>query len=374
MTPLRMSLATVAVGILVTSFASYRAHAVRAISVTHNVGTVNSTAPMLDPRSGHSATLLPDGTVLIAGGMRRNQDFYRSAEIFDPTNNQFHRVGDMALARVSPAAVLLPSGKVLILGGWVGHETTDEIEEYDPATRKFAVAGKMTTKRARPSVTLLRNGDVLIAGGGDSDGAGGVATAELYHSATRTFEALASMRDGRVSHTATLLNDGRVLIVGGRGSKVNAGAEIYDPQSKKFVATGNLNVERYKHTAALLPDGRVLVAGGSDARDWHGTTNTAEIYDPRTGKFAATSPLNEARFKLPDEAAVLSSGLILVAGGGTHAELFDAKTGRFSLAGGELGDSWHFMSETRLRDGRVLMAGGYANDDRATAQAWMYVP
>ena len=52
--------------------------------------------------------------------------------------------------------------------------------------------------------------------------------------------------------------------------------------AKKFVATGNLNVARYKHTAALLPDGRVLVAGGSDARDWHGTTNSAEIYDPRT--------------------------------------------------------------------------------------------
>ena len=61
-------------------------------------------------------------------------------------------------------------------------------------------------------------------------------------------------------------------------------------------------------------------------------------------------------------------------GGGKHAELFDAKTGTFSLAGGELGDAWHFMSETRLRDGRVLMAGGYANDDKATAQAWIYVP
>jgi hypothetical protein len=165
-----------------------------------------------------------------------------------------------------------------------------------------------------------------------------------------------------------------VLIVGGRGSKVNAGAEIYDPRTKKFVATGNLNVERYKHTAARLPDGRVLVAGGSDARDWHGTVNSAEIYDPRTGKFTLTSSMSEARFKLPDEAAVLPSGLVLIAGGGKHAELFDAKTGTFSVTGGELGDAWHFMSETRLRDGRVLMAGGYANDDRATAQAWLYIP
>jgi hypothetical protein len=373
MTPLRLSLATLAAGILVTSLVSHAAHTI-GVASTHSIGMVRSTTPMLDPRSGHSATLLPDGTVLIAGGMRRNQDFYKSAEVFDPASNQFHRVGDMALARVGPAAVLLPSGKVLILGGWVGHETTDEVEEYNPATKQFAVVGKMTVRRARPSVTLLGSGDVLIAGGGESDGPGGVATAELYHSATRTFEALPPMRDGRVSHTATLLNDGRVLIVGGRGEKVNAGAEIFDPKTKRFVSTGNMSVERYKHTAALLPDGRVLVAGGSDSRDWHGTTNTAEIYDPRTGKFTTTSPLTEARFKLPDVAAVLSSGLVLVAGGGKHAELFDAKTGTFSLAGGELGDAWHFMSETRLRDGRVLMAGGYANDDRATTQTWMYVP
>jgi hypothetical protein len=373
MTPLRLSLATIAAAIFIASLASY-AHVALVVAPIRSAGTIRSASSMLDPRSGHSATLLPDGTILIAGGMRRNQDFYRSAEIFDPATNQFHRVGDMSLARVGPAAVLLSSGKVLILGGWIGHDTTDGVEEYDPATKKFAVLGKMTVKRARPSATLLGDGDVLIAGGGDSDGAGGVATAELYHPATRTFEALPSMHDGRISHTATLLNDGRVLIVGGRGSKVNAGAEIYDPHTKKFVVTGNLNVERYKHTAALLPDGRVLVAGGSDARDWHGTTNTAEIYDPQTQKFTATSSLSEARFKLPDEAAVLSSGLVLVAGGGKHAELFDARTGKFSLAGGDLGDAWHFMSETRLRDGRVLMAGGYANDDRATAQTWIYVP
>src|ERR1700750_839816 len=123
MTPLRLSLATLATGILVTSIALYEAHTVGAISVIHNVGAVSSTVSMLDPRSGHSATLLPDGTVLIAGGMRRNQDFYKSAEIFDPVSNQFHKVGDMSVARVGPAGVLLRSGKVLILGGWVGHVT-----------------------------------------------------------------------------------------------------------------------------------------------------------------------------------------------------------------------------------------------------------
>jgi Kelch motif/Galactose oxidase, central domain len=373
MTPFRLSVATIAAGILVVSLVSH-ARGVGGVAPTRNPGSVRAGTPMLESRSDQSATLLPDGTVLIAGGMRRNQDFYRSAEIFDPATNQFSRTGDMSIARVGHEAMLLSSGKVLILGGWVGHTVTDVVEEYDPASRKFVVAGKMTTKRAHPSATVLGNGDVLIAGGIETDGREGMATAELYHSATHTFEALPSMHESRFAHTATLLDDGRVLLVGGRGETVTSTAEIYDPHTKQFVVTGGLNLARYKHTAALLPDGRVLVAGGSDARDWNGTTNSAEIYDPRTGKFTTTSPLAEARFKLPDEAAVLSSGLILVAGGGKHAELYDGKTGKFSLAGGEFGDAWHYMSETRLRDGRVLLAGGYANNDQATAQTWMYVP
>ena len=354
MTPLRLSMATIAAAILIGSLVSH-ARSVGAVAPTRNPGSVRPATPMLEPRSDQSATLLLDGTVLIAGGMRRNQDFYRSAEIFDPATNQFHRTGDMSIARVGHEAVLLSSGKVLMLGGWIGRTVTDSVEEYDPTTKKFVVIGKMTTKRAHPSATLLGNGDVLIAGGIETDGREGLATAELYHA-------------------ATLLNDGRVLIAGGRGETVTAAAEIYDPHTKQFVPTGSLNFARYKHTAALLPDGRVLVAGGSDARDWNGTTNSAEVYDPHTQNFTVTSSLTEARFKLPDEAAVLSSGLILVAGGGRHAELYDGKTGKFSVAGGELNDAWHYMSETRLRDGRVLLAGGYANNDQASAQTWMYVP
>ncbi len=373
MTPFRLSMATIAGTILVASLVSH-AHTVGAIAPTRNPGSVRAATPMLEPRSDQSATLLPDGTVLIAGGMRRNQDFYRSAEVFDPATNQFSRAGDMSIARVGHEAVLLSSGKVLILGGWIGRTVTDSVEEYDPATRKFVVAGKMTTKRAHPSATLLGNGDVLIAGGIETDGRDGLATAEIYHAATRTFEALPSMHEAHLAHTATLLNDGRVLLAGGRGTTVTAMAEIYDPHTRQFVVTGSLNFARYKHTAALLPDGRVLVAGGSDARDWNGTTNSAEVYDPQTQRFSATSSLAEARFKLPDEAAVLSSGLILVAGGGKHVELYDGKTGKFSLAGGEIDDARHYMSETRLRDGRVLLAGGYANNDQATAQTWMYVP
>lgn len=108
-------------------------------------GIVVPAASMLEPRSGHSATLLPNGKVLIAGGMRRNQDFYRSAELYDPATGKFQATGAMNVARVGPAAVLLRSGKVLIVGGWIGHGGTASAELYDPQTGKFTPVGKMTT-------------------------------------------------------------------------------------------------------------------------------------------------------------------------------------------------------------------------------------
>jgi N-acetylneuraminic acid mutarotase len=111
--------------------------------------------------AGHTATLLQDGKVLIAGGMRRNQDFYSSAELYDPATRKFQATGAMTVARVGHAAVLLHSGKVLVVGGWVGRGCTDSAELYDPATGKFMVLPKMIGKRGRPTATLLGSGDVL---------------------------------------------------------------------------------------------------------------------------------------------------------------------------------------------------------------------
>ena len=268
-----------------------------------HVGSLVAGGQMLEPRSGHTATLLPDGRVLISGGMRRNQDFYKSAELYDPSTHSFQQTREMNQRRVGHVAVLLRSGKVLIAGGWIGGGCTNTSELYDPSAGRFQpVDAKMTTPRGDARALLLANGDVLITGGADHDSPGGVASAEVFRAKTMKFESVGSMHFARVSHTATLLADGRVLIVGGRGDKVNATAEIFDPHTSRFTTTGSLITPRYKHTAGLLPDGRVLIAGGSDERDWTGNLSSAEIFDSKTGKFTSASPLNESRFKLPEEA------------------------------------------------------------------------
>lgn len=338
------------------------------------IGSVTASASMLQPRSGHTATLLPDGKVLIAGGMRRNQDFYRSAELYDPATRSFHATGDMTIARVGHIATLLRSGKVLIAGGWIGHASTDSAELYDPASGKFTVISSMKARRGRPLATLLPDGDVLITGGGDHDSPGGVASAEVFHASTLTFAAVAPMHEARIAHTATLLSDGRILIVGGRGDSVTATAELFDPKTRQFTLTGNLVTARYKHTAGLLPDGRVLIAGGSDERDWHGNLSSAEIYDPRTGKFTPTSSLHDSRFKLPESAVQLASGQLLIAGGSKEVEIYDPASNKFLLVSGQMNDARHFMTETKLEDGTVLLAGGYPDNPEATAQTWIYRP
>lgn len=342
-------------------------------TATPRVGTVSPAAPMLEPRSGHTATLLPDGKILIAGGMRRNQDFYKSAELYDPATGKFQLTGEMSERRVGQIAVLLRTGKVLIAGGWVGRGGTDSAELYDPASGKFTAISKMTVRRGRPSATLLDDGDVLIVGGEENDNES-LASAEIFHVKTLSFHATGSMHRARVSHTATLLLDGRVLVAGGYADGVSSSAEIYDPKTGHFIETGGMTKERCKHTAGLLPDGRVLIAGGSDNRGWNGNLSSAEIYDPGTGKFTPASSLNDSRFKLPDEAVRLADGKLLIAGGSKEVEVFDPVSGKFVVAAGEIADARHYMAETKLKDGSVLLTGGYPNNDQATSQAWIYRP
>jgi len=338
-------------------------------------GNLSPALEMNTGRAAHTATLLSDGRVLIAGGFRQ-EGLYEiaiaSAEIYDPVTNIFTPLGDMNEARSGHTATLLPDGQVLIVGGWSVDSRTSTAELFDPQTGTFRYTASMVGPRASMTATLLKNGQVLIAGG-DSARNTPQLFAEVYDPATNTFIQRGSLNEGRSAHTATLLNDGNVLFVGGRANNntVLASAEIYHPTTGKFTTTGNLNMVRNKHAAVLLQDGNVLVIGGSSQNDWDDQYTSAEIYDASTRAFARIADLNGERFKLANAAVLLKNGNVLIGGGNRQVEIFDAQSQCF-VVGEMLDDAYYFSVLTLLKDGRVLITGGYDAGIHPSDKAWIF--
>lgn len=347
--------------------------------------SVTEVAVMHAARASHTSTLLPSGKVLIAGGFAGSgteNNPYPSTELYDPRTGRFEPAGKMTVGRSGHTATLLKNGKVLIVGGWTGQSAARRTAEiYDPTSGKFAPTGNMVMERAGSTATLLPDGRVLVTGGVDRT-ENALASAELYDPATATFTITGSMSEPRGAHTATALKSGKVLVVGGGSGHypsqtVYRSAELYDPATGTFSATGQMTAARHKHAAVLLPSGKVLVVGGSDNRDWHGEYASTEIYDPASGAFSASGSMDTARFKLPYAVVVLDDGKVLIAGGGSFAEVYDEARGTFSHVPGSLGDARFFASATSLPDGKVLITGGYADSGGglpATSNAWIYQP
>jgi Galactose oxidase, central domain len=324
-------------------------------------------------RASHTATLLSNGKVLVAGGTDANGSPVAAAELYDPTTGSFSPTGSMATARSHFAATLLSSGKVLVTGGL---DTTGNAigtaETYDPSAGTFsATTGSMQFVHASHTATLLNTGKVLVAGWGN-------AVAELFDPSTGTFAQTGSMAAPRVSHTATLLNNGKVLVTGGIGAAMTVlrEAEFYDPITGSFSPTlGSMATARQWHTASLLIDGKVLVTGR--LADNSGTaTATAEVFDPTTQLFAASKGgMGTARAF--QTATVLKDGTVLAAGGDPPAtvtlltaELYDPTSQTFTPTG-SMGTARASHTATLLNDGRVLVVGGVSgNGALATAEAY----
>jgi len=355
---------------------------------SHNAN-LNATAPLtivsvgfvsvsaLAARSGHTATLLLDGRVLVAGGTTDATP--PTAELFTPESSSFSATtGGMVYARAGHCASLLPDGRVLLAGGGdaIGN-LLKTAELFDPVAQSFSATGNLNQARTGASATLLPNGTVLIAGGQDSGGTL-LSSSELYDPSTGTFTPTGSMNSPRAQHTATLLSSGKVLLVGSNRETVSA--ELFDPASGLFSTTGSLIQSRAHHTATLMSNGNVLVLGGTQTMEPVGggahaapvSLDSAEIYDPTKGGFQSAGKLLIARDS--HSATLLANGTVLVAGGYTHgfdgdadptwntiinAELFDLATSVSTTAASlEIGRAEH--QATSLNNGQVLLTGGIA--------------
>ena len=330
-------------------------------------GAFVETGKMLTPRASHTATLLEDGSVLIVGGITgRPSVALNSSEIYDPAHGAFLDSGEMTVPRQQAVATRLSDGRVLIAGGSAkgpsrfytalqqsvgSSEPLDSAEIYDPKSKTFSSVGSMGFTRIPQSATLLDGGKVLLFG---------FDSAEVFDPASGTFSTTAKPTATRIENAAVRLNDGRALIACGgiSGSETWKSAEIYDPKSNRFARTGDMAEQLNWCHATLLSDGNVLLVGST-------LTKKAEIYDPKTGTFSfAGEVLLELAEPLPSR---LKDGRVLVTSyafpgyplrkGGLTAETYDPSSHAFNSMG-EVQPERTGYTSTTLKDGSVLIAGG----------------
>jgi hypothetical protein len=329
---------------------------------------------MTTARANHIAVLLPNGKVLIAGGVTGGfpPQPLTSAELYDPSTRSFTSTGSMTVPRGSPGAVLLANGKVLILGG--SQDLSAEI--YDPSTGTFSATGNMISAGAGSSQsvfdfrhpTLLQDGRVLVQG----------VNAQIYDPATGTFALTVAYSEANpLWSTSTSLQDGKVLLTGCVGpSSCGGGAtELFDPRTVTFNFTGAFDKWDDVNTATLLMNGKVLFVGNAEN---DGFPADAELYDPAAGTFTSIGPTTAphefaAAVRIADGRVLITGGQLPGGSGAASTDLYDPATGKFTSAG-NMTVGRHEHTATLLPDGTVLITGGHSSWPASTSSAEIYTP
>ena len=314
-------------------------------------------AQPLRPRAGHTATLLADGRVLLAGGcavdgcttseVEPSSEFYVPGRGFVPGPPMVH-------PRSSHTATLLADGRVLIVGGWAREGTTSltEAEMFDPTTGTFQPAGTL-----QGSAILLPDGRVLIDGGGDAPSNVTVGV-QIFDPATGSRTPGPAMP---LPHAVPIvLPDGDILITGGQDGRQHglSSTVIYDPGSGDWRPGPEMDTPRFKHAITMLDGRRILVLGGTT--DDTELLASTEVLDLAANKSAPGPVMSAPRYKFPTAVARTTTGRLVVAGG-TQVDVL-APDGQSFVAITGTGPHRWVATATALPDGTVLVVGGY--DDR----------
>lgn len=244
--------------------------------------TWSNTGPLNTARQNHTATLLPDGLVLCAGGLGESGAPLASAELYYPSSGGWTNTGSLNTARTLHTATLLPNGLVLVAGGLAAGGVTASSELYNPYSNSWTyTSGTLNTARMWHKAVLLPNGMVLVAGGLNSSRLP-APYAELYNPSTQTWTNTGALNEPRAYHTATLLPTGQVELLGGYPDAADQ-SEFYNPSSGLWTTNGSYLFVEYYHTATLLPSGFVLIVGGEN-----NSTNLQGSFDCSSNAFLFT--------------------------------------------------------------------------------------
>ena len=332
-------------------------------------GNFTTSASMLFDRSGHTATRLQDGRVLVAGGVSYSGATLSSAEIYDPITGTWTQTQSMGIGRASHIAALLRDGRVLVAcSNYSG--TYSSVEIYDPTTGHWSPTGSLNHGRFSAKMVELQDGRLFIIGDGGISG-----DAEIYDPTTGTWTVTEKMVDSQVMG-ATTLNDGRVLVTGTTQNfdesqfpfhyvTFTSVSQIFNPTTGHWTATQPMQTARMCYETSPLQDGKVLVVGGFSLNGViYKSLSTAELFDPLTGVWSMTGQMSESR-QQRHQLTRLQNGKVLVTGGMgesgnsylASAEVYDPSTRAWTKSGS--------MSVTRaahalvlLNDGSVLVVGG----------------
>lgn len=349
-------------------------------------GTWSSTGNMRSGRDGQTATLLPTGKVLVAGGTN-NGVALASAELYSPIAGTWASTGAMHVARTLGRALLLPNGSVLIVGGCVNDclsATVKDAEIYSPGTGTFIETGSMLQARAEFAIALLANGQVLVAGGCTAYNANGcsatTAKAEIYDPATGIWKATAAMHAARHAMSGTRLPSGKVLVAGGATGASDAliSSETYDPITRLWTVGAKMVQARSDYASVMLASGKVLFIGGENINGL--SIRNAELYNPSSGTFTATGSMVASREE--HTAVLLGNGNVLVSGGNkltstsstplSSAELYNPATGTWTTTG-SMSNARSGHTSTVLTNGYVVDCGG-SNAVNELNSSEMYIP
>lgn len=348
-----------------------------------------STAPLATSRAEHTATLLPSGQLIVAGGIHRLSSSFvnlNSTELYDPAANTWSGGASSLGAVASHQALLLADGRLVLLGN-------GQVQVYTPASNSWnAGLIPMLSSVTSLSSTLLLDGRILSVDGTDTSSSRSISSVEAFDSSSGTSSAVGQPYPAKAQVWAGSLADGRVLVAGGlvdptadpAASPLSLGnsVQIYTPSLGTWVAGKTMGTPRYQSGVAILASGKLLVAAG---RAQSGSIlGSAELYDPAADTWSAAGSVVVGRFG--PTATLLQNGKVLLVGGQRQnpanplqmqtvgsVDLYDPSTNTWSSAAG-LPSPRCLHTATMLPSGKVLVQGGQDSAGNPSATFTVYDP